>query len=478
MKELLWNWSIRVEEHARSTMPSRAAITGRRPIRRSIDEVDRRGDACWSRWRRAVGCSAIASVGQRHRRPSEGPTISLAILPFRNASGDPTLDSLGPSVSQVLGTTLGQSSHVRTVPPTDCIRCCRTSGSLPVRPDSGGAGARGRFHECAPRVVGDSTRDSATQIRIDATLQDLDRGDAGPAERDGAERSQSADQRSHELAEAVRQNLARGSPDILDELKSTAWKPSTDSFEALRLYNEGARFTQQGTHQEALKSFEAATKADGNFALAFSALAQSYATSAMTPRPLRHSRRAMSLTDALPPQEKHRIAANHYRIVNDNDKAIEAYENLVKSSPDDAMIQFELGGLYEQRARSTRRASSSRRSWNAIPSSSRGCWRLGRVEIKQGNPQPSLEHLDKALSLATRARQATKTRAQYPTGDRDRLHAAEPSDRGAEALRRVAGDQATTRQQTRHGRQLRADRRGPEDTSGNPGEAEKSYRAR
>ena len=99
------------------------------------------------------------------------------------------------------------------------------------------------------------------------TLQDLDRERDRPAERHGAERRRVCSPAIAELAEAVRQNLARGSPDILNELKSTAWKPSTASFEALRLYNEGVQLTQQGTHQEALKRFEAATKADGNFAL-------------------------------------------------------------------------------------------------------------------------------------------------------------------------------------------------------------------
>ena len=37
------------------------------------------------------------------------------------------------------------------------------------------------------------------------------------------------------------------------------------------------------------------------------------------------SRRALALSENLPPQEKHRIAANHYRIANDTEKAIEAY---------------------------------------------------------------------------------------------------------------------------------------------------------
>ena len=38
--------------------------------------------------------------------------VSLAILPFRNASGDQTLDWLGPSLADMLSTDVGQSSAV------------------------------------------------------------------------------------------------------------------------------------------------------------------------------------------------------------------------------------------------------------------------------------------------------------------------------------------------------------------------------
>src|ERR1019366_7835481 len=44
------------------------------------------------------------------RTPS-GPVVSLAILPFHNASGDPGLDWLGPSPARILNTDLGQSAH-------------------------------------------------------------------------------------------------------------------------------------------------------------------------------------------------------------------------------------------------------------------------------------------------------------------------------------------------------------------------------
>ena len=38
-------------------------------------------------------------------------------MPFQNASGDDSLDWLGPSLADMLSTDIGQSSHLRTVSP-------------------------------------------------------------------------------------------------------------------------------------------------------------------------------------------------------------------------------------------------------------------------------------------------------------------------------------------------------------------------
>src|SRR5437899_2704538 len=50
-------------------------------------------------------------------KTATAPVVSLAILPFRNASGDANLDWLGPSLAEMLTTDVGQSSSVRTVSP-------------------------------------------------------------------------------------------------------------------------------------------------------------------------------------------------------------------------------------------------------------------------------------------------------------------------------------------------------------------------
>ena len=109
----------------------------------------------------------------------------------------------------------------------------------------------------------------------------------------------------------------------------------------------------------------------------------------------------MSLSEALPAQEKYLIAANHYRIVNDTDKAIEAYENLAKASPDGAPWPSSISAASTSRAaRSIKRGEHFAKVVELDPKFVEGLRALGRVEIRRGNAQASLEPLNTALTLA------------------------------------------------------------------------------
>ena len=328
-----------------------------------------------------------------------GPVVSVAVLPFRNASSDSTLDRVVPSLKDVLTTMLGESSNVRTVSPlrlNQVLADLRIGANAALTPTELSRVAD--FTNTKHVIWGQVTR-FANTIRIDATLQDLEGNERIPlsatAANEGALLIAVA-----ELAGEIQTKLARGSGDVLSALKSTAWKPSTNSFEALRLYNEGVRLTQQGTHQAALKSLQGAVQEDANFALAVSALARSYSTLGYDDEAARYSRDALALSDALPPQEKHRIAANHYSIVNDTDRALQSYEALVKASPGDVLTRFTLAQLYEQRGA----LDEAREHFSAIveedPKYVEALLGLGRVEIKRGQPQESLAYLDRARTLS------------------------------------------------------------------------------
>ncbi|MGB2714796.1 MAG: tetratricopeptide repeat protein [Vicinamibacterales bacterium] len=328
------------------------------------------------------------------------PAVTLAVLPFRNASGDPTLDSLGSSVSQVLSTTLGQSAHVRTVQPdrlNQVLRDLQIAPNATLVPTQLASVAD--FTNAGHVLWGTVTR-LGSQIHINATLQDLANTETS-ALSEMAPNEDALVGAISRLSDAVRERLARGSRTVLEELKSTSWKPSTSSFEALRFYNEGLQFIQQGTYQEALKRFEAAAKQDPSFALAFSGMAQAYSELGYDNEAQQASRQAMTLAESLPAQEKHRIAANHYGILNDSERAIEAYEHLVTASPGDTMARYDLGLRYEENGDLDKAREHFAKVVELDPKFVAGLLALGRVEIKRGNPQPALDPLDSALRLAT-----------------------------------------------------------------------------
>ncbi len=330
---------------------------------------------------------------------SDGPPISLAVLPFRNASGDPSLDSLGPSLSEVLSSELGQSARVRTVASDrmhQVLQDLQIAPNATLAPDEL---ARVADITNARRVLWGTYTRFGNAIRVDATLQDLDQHKSVPLNA-MAPNEAGLLTAIGQLSDAVRENLASGSASLLTELKATSWKPSTSSFEALRLYNEGVRQTEQGAHQDALKSFGDAIKQDGNFALAYSALGRTYATLGYDAEAVQNSNRAMALGEGLPAYEKYLISATHYRIVNDAAKAIDAYENLVKVAPNNATIQFDLGSLYEQTGDLDKARAHFAKVVDLDPKYVEGLLALGRVDIKRGQPQDALGSLNAALTLA------------------------------------------------------------------------------
>ena len=337
------------------------------------------------------------------RRPSAEQSASnkpmaLAILPFSNASKDPALDWLGPSLAEMLRTDVGQSSHLRTV---SSDRLHQIFKDLRISPNTElDPATLQRLAEftSADRVLWGQYLKVGDRIRIDATVQDSkgQRAVTLKAEAPSEKQLLAAIDR---LARSIQQNLALSS-DVVKELQEKPLQPSTKSLAALREYNEGLRLARLGDHSEALKRFELSTKYDPNFAMAYSKLAQTYSTLGRAHEAEQASREAVRLSASLPEQERFLILAHHARIGNDLDKAIESYENLAKALPADTQIHFDLGGLYESKGSLDAARDHFLKVLEADPKYVDALYAAGRVEIKRKNPQGSLDYLNRALSLA------------------------------------------------------------------------------
>src|SRR5205807_7977597 len=106
-------------------------------------------------------------------KTATAPAVSLAILPFHNASGDPSFDWLGSTMADMLSTDVGQSAQLHTVSSnrlhqifTDLHISSATVFDPPTI-------RRVADFSTADRVVWGQYAKFGDQIRIDATLQDI-----------------------------------------------------------------------------------------------------------------------------------------------------------------------------------------------------------------------------------------------------------------------------------------------------------------
>ncbi len=325
---------------------------------------------------------------------------ALAIMPFRNASGDAKDDWIGSSVADMLSTDIGQSAHLRTVS-TDRLHQVLSDLNIGPQTTIGPETVRrvAEFSSADVVVSGQYAR-FGDQIVIDATIRDIKRDQSVAVKAQALAKDLPVAIDS--LADAVRKNLSL-SPDVLNELKSQSFKPNSGSVEALRNYNEGLALIREGKNLDALKSFQSATKLDPQFALAFSRLAEAQSELGFEGDAEASSRRAVELASSedLPLPEKYLITASRARIIKDNKQAIDAYQNLAKSWPSDVDVQYNLGTLYVGTGDYEKARDLFAKILKTDPKNIKALWEMGVVENILGNPQSALDYLSKGMNLAT-----------------------------------------------------------------------------
>ena len=326
------------------------------------------------------------------------PLNSLAILPFHNASSDAKLDWLGSSMAEMLSTDVGQSNSIRMV---------STERVAQVLKDLG-IGAQSTLNQSTiesvskisnvDTVVWGQYAKFGDQIRFDATIQDLKRGRTATVKQDAASEKEILPAVDR-LAAQIRESLSV-SKSLQKELQEHAFKPSTASIAALRDYDQGQQQLRSGNFADAAKNFQSAVDSDTQFALAYSKLAQSYAELGQDDEAEQAASKAVSLSSALPAQEKYLIQANRDRILKDYPKAIEAYQGLVSVAADNADYLYDLALSYESAGNYDKANENLNKVVQLDPKRLEGLIALGRVQIESGNTQKALEFLTRAQSLA------------------------------------------------------------------------------
>jgi len=345
----------------------------------------------------AILLSPLAWYLLRSSDKPAGPALSLAIVPFHNASGVASLDWMGPELAAMLRTDVGQSARLQTV---SSDRVAQILHDLQIAPGSNvepDTLRRIADATSADRLLSGQFAKFGDQIQIDVTLQDLKRQRTIPLKA-VAPSEKDLPKAVEQLARDVQKSLALPA-DVIKELQAKALKPSTQSVQALRYYNEGLQLAHQGKNMEAVKSFQASVKEDANFALAYAKLGQAYASQGYGNEAEQAARKAVDLSEKLAPQEKYLIEAIRAQTANDNDKAIEAYQDVAKALPDDPDVQFALAGLYYTVGSFDKARDYYAKLLKRDPKYVEALSGIAWTEMNARNLQAALEYLNRALPI-------------------------------------------------------------------------------
>lgn len=336
----------------------------------------------------------------RTRQPiSVPPKASLALLPFRNATGDPRYDWTRTGLPDLLRSDLLQARGLRLVGDErvrEILEGLKLDESELLRPAT-----LQRISNLlgVENIALGSLLKAGEQFRIEASLLHAGTGSVSPGEpiRVEGKGEESLFLMVDEMTHRIRDELgvSRG----WGEADRGASELSTRSVEALSLYSEGRALARAGNQIEATRRLEQALEKDPEFSVARVLLAETYDRLGYSQKAASAAERAAQGLRTASPYEAARIRAVRARLANDPDGAERAYQELCDISPHSAEALFELASAQEKNGHLGRALESIRRGLALDPKNPAALYALGRVQEKLGDPVEALKEYGAALSI-------------------------------------------------------------------------------
>jgi tetratricopeptide (TPR) repeat protein len=269
-------------------------------------------------------------------RATVQPRRSVAVLGFRNLSGNPEQEWVSTALSEILSTELASGDKLRVIAGEN-VAHMKSDLSLPATDSYAPETlAKIRGNLGADDVVvgsylalGKGTR---TPLHINFRVQDASGGDTIAAIAESGNEAELAELVSRATA-TLRTKLGMG--DIPQEEAQQVGASLPSNPEAIRYYSEGLAKLRAFDAKAARELLEKALARDPNHALSHSYLAQSLFSLGYEEKAKAEARKAVDLSQNLPRRDQLLIEARYRELQNDYPVAIEAYRTLWNLFPDD-----------------------------------------------------------------------------------------------------------------------------------------------
>ena len=284
--------------------------------------------------------------------PSVNPRQSVAVLGFRNLSGDTRDAWLSTAFSDWLATELSAGDQLRTVPAENIARM-KLELRLPEL-DSLGRESLARIQKDlgSDLVVAGSYamlgKEAAGQIRLDLRLLDARTGETLFATSETGTEANLFNLVSR-AGENLRARLGVRKVTQAEAVEVALALPS--SAEAARLYSEGLSNLRIFNALDAQTSLAKAVAVEPKFALAHSALAAAWAQLGYDQNAAKESRKSFDLSSSLPRADRLLVEGRYRELSHEWDKAISIYQALFQFFPDNPDYGLQLANAQIKAAR-------------------------------------------------------------------------------------------------------------------------------
>jgi tetratricopeptide (TPR) repeat protein len=274
---------------------------------------------------------------------------SLAVLYFRNKTGDDSLDYLTKGLCDLLITDLSQSKYLNVLSEDMLFLNLRSLKLLDTEYYETKDLARFAEYAQVDNIVFGNIIKSGNKLRVNPILRKTSSGENIAIESVDCESEKAIFSLVDEISKRIKAQLVVP-PDIFvyadndKEMESV----TTGSIEAYRYYIEGRQLFYKLQGVKSASSFEKAIDIDPEFAMAYHMLARCYdALPGNNERAKECMKKAFELSHHLPERERLQIQAFYYRDQDTTwDEAIKTFQELLRIYPDDYYSLVYLNALY------------------------------------------------------------------------------------------------------------------------------------
>jgi len=381
-----------------------------------------------------IGVVIWQLLSQKETIPILTDKPSLAVIYFKNNTGDESLDHWRMMLSDLLIQDLFQSKYIRVLSEDRLLNILEELNQIDSKSYSSKVlkevAVRGRVNH----ILQGNYAKAGDIFRVNVTLQDATTMELIASEGVEGEGQESIFSMVDELTRRVKTHFKLSEEEIASDIDREVGKITTSSSEAYKFYSEGMKYYNKGDYRQSIQSMERALAIDPEFAMAYRFIAYSYLGLNYRAKWKETLQKAMKLADRISDRESYLIEGDFYfQSAEEYYKSIEAYRKLLQLYPQDRDGNFSLGRVHwnlEQWDEAIERFEVLRQNNDELPSSysrlagtymAKGQYdkakevleyylnnfsddsvihrRLANIYLCQGKYDLALIEIDKALSL-------------------------------------------------------------------------------